>query len=259
MLEGICHAFPVVLTQVAFTPVASRLPNALGGSVTYQVLGTFNACGDPTTLFIFLWNKVVEHELKTVGINLDAETWKLINDETKALFAGVVKDFIETILRPFISDVLAVQLQAVPPQQLSLAIATIALQSTATPVASPIADTLQIQPQGPGLTTIYADLGKFLLGAQGSACDPTSASTNVQGNAASLTIDGPPITMPTGSGATVGLVPVTTGTVTIEKGYVPIPNSRIVGVVDAGAAVGGVNTGSPQWPLPGLPFGELSL
>jgi YVTN family beta-propeller protein len=258
ILNAGCRIFPFTLTKLAFAPTSQHLTNALQPTVPFQLSGTFSSCDDPSVLFLDILNQLIVDHLGSLWGHLGDKILVDAGEAVLGLIGQRMLDFLQQYLQPGLSKFAGMPLPTSGANTIALTSGTIVLQSTNPGVGTPIPKTLQVQPLGPGTTSIYADVSKFLLGSQGNACNATQVSTDVQGNAASLTIDGPPITMPTGSGSTVGLVPVTTGGVTIEKGYIPIPNLQVVAVVDAGAPSGTAPLGAVIMPPGFVPNGTAA-
>src|SRR5204863_6336613 len=99
-----------------------------------------------------------------------------VTQELFNLIGQGILDLVQQTLTPTLSKLAGMPLPTSGASVLNLTNATVSLQSTNTAVGTPIPNSLQVQPQGPGTTSIYADVSKFLLGSQGNACKAAQVS-----------------------------------------------------------------------------------
>ena len=84
---------------------------------------------------------------------------------------------------------------------------------------------------------MHANLSVFsLLTLQGNVCQPTEDSRDLPGNTATVMVQGPPVAIPTNSGGSTGIVPISRNGIVIDKAYIAVPSSGAIAVLNADAS-----------------------
>jgi hypothetical protein len=243
VLGVVCSALPINLTQVTFLPPAYDFTNTTQQRNITSLTGSFRGCIDPVpTLASFFEGKLKDklkpvYKILPIGSLLDQIVKKAVT-----FLAGQVLDIATGFLQSHLQQMLRIPLTLqTPGPDIALTPATVALFSANPSVVIPFVTgpSMNVQPINTGATFIWADLSAFnLIPNPNISCDATINSLDIPGDTAQVTVNGPPLVIPTNSGGSTGIIPGTLAGKPIDKAYVAVPGSGVVSVLNADAAAG---------------------
>jgi hypothetical protein len=234
--QVMCLAFPISLTRFHFQPSEFSFADTIQPAAIQSLTGTFSVCTDVVSAVAKILEIVVTKESRAlfgflpVGNLLDQIIKKAVTFETKVLIGTTAE-----ILKPLLQKYLGLSLDIVS-FDVGMSAGTVSPFSANPSVALPLleAGSMLVQPVGTGQTQIRADLNNYdLLLNPSSTCDITTDSLAIPGNSAQVTVQGPPLILPGGSGSGTGIIPGTFNGQPIDKAYVAVPGVNVVSVINA--------------------------